>query len=126
MMRRKILVIFAILAIILVFVVIILVMQIFRSDSQAKQIKEEIEQRSGRQIKTSSLSNMYYQAIQKGDDIEFVHKVIIDKARVKIGDITKKGTIYKFEEYAFDEGPATVYLYIEYDQDGKVSYIALQ
>lgn len=124
-MRRKIPVILAILAIILVFVVI-LVMQIFRSDSQAKQIKDEIEQRSGRQIKASSLSNMYYQAIQKGDVIEFVHKVIINKTRLKTGDITKKGTIYKFEEYAFDEDPATVYLYIEYDQDGKVSYIALQ
>jgi hypothetical protein len=125
MMRRKVLVILTILAVILVFVVI-MVMQIFRSDNQVRQIKDEIEQRSGRQIKISSLSNMYYQAIRKGDDIEFVHQVIVNNTRVKTGNTTRKGVSYKFEEYAFDEDVATVYLYIEYGMEKKVSYIALQ
>lgn len=125
MMRRKVPVILMIFAGMLVFATILLV-SMFPGDSETKQRKNEIEQRSGREIRASSLPNMYYQAVRKGDDMEFVHKVIINQSRVKTGVTTKKGASYKFEEYAFDEGAATVYLYVEYDESGKVRYIALQ
>lgn len=124
-MRKQASIILTIITLVLIFVTI-LIMQVFRSDEQMNRIKNEIEQRSGRKIRISSLSNMYYQAIRKGDDVEFVHKVISNQTRVRTGITTKKGAIYKYEEYAFDEDVATVYLYIKYDEDEKVSYIALQ
>ena len=125
MMKRKFLVILVILMGALVLSTILLI-KINRNASEMKQIRDQIEQRSGRKIKISSQSNMYYQAIRKGDDMEFVHKVIISQTRVKTGVIMKKGVSYKFEEYTFDEDVASVYLYIEYDESEKVSYIALQ
>jgi len=119
-------------AVILISIIVMLVsttilfVQIFYSNGKPnQQIKNEIEQKSGRKISAlSRISHMYYQALKVGDSKDFVHKIILSYSSLRSGPITIKDLNYEFEEYRFDED-FTYHIIIIYDCKGRIYSIEL-
>lgn len=117
------------LKIILVVVLIVTVIgfiYVNRDRGEKQKILTRIQQISDRKIKYSSVvSNMYYQAIKKGDSQDYVHRLIADYSSSKSGSMIRHGKNYTYEEYSFKELDGYYLLIITYDENGLVYHVEL-
>lgn len=124
-MKRQIFVLVIILIVLIIISIIIraVLINYFRFS----RIKSELERRANIKIESRfcELANLFDDVIKIGMSKNEVHSLIFGYDDMRKGEIERKNGKFNFEEYRFQLFFDT-FLYVEYNSDNEVRYVATQ